>query len=61
MLTEREKQVYKLKLKGKTQLEIASKLNISQPAVSQFYNSAIKKIDDAKKVISFIKEVDKNE
>lgn len=59
MLTKREKQVYELKIKGLTQLEISSKLKISQPAVSQFYNSAIKKINDAKEILKYIRKVGK--
>jgi transcriptional regulator len=59
MLTQREKQVYELKIKGLTQLEISSKLKISQPAVSQFYNSAIKKIIEAKEILKYIKKVGK--
>jgi DNA-directed RNA polymerase specialized sigma subunit len=59
MLTEREKQVYELKLKGLTQLEISSKLNISQPAVSQFYNSSIKKINEANEILDYIKNLKK--
>lgn len=59
MLTKREKQVYELKLKGLTQLEISSKLKITQPAVSQFYNSAIKKINDAKEILKYIRKVGK--
>jgi len=57
MLTEKEKEVLKLKKKGLTQQEIAKKLNISQPAVSSFYNNAIKKIRDAEEVLKLKKEL----
>lgn len=55
LLTQREKEVYLLKQKGMLQLDIAKKLNISQPAVSGFYNNAIKKISEAKEIIAFVK------
>lgn len=55
MLTQREKQVYELKLKGLTQLEISSKLKISQPAVSQFYKNALRKINEAKEILAFLR------
>lgn len=51
MLTTKEIAVLELKQKGFTQVEIARKLKISQPAVSNFYNNAIKKIKDAKAVL----------
>jgi transcriptional regulator len=51
MLTEKEIQVLKLKKLDYTQLEIARKLKISQPAVSGFYNNALWKIKDAEEVI----------
>lgn len=51
MLTEKEIEVLKLKKKGLTQLEIARKLKVSQPAVSNFYNNAIWKIKDAEGII----------
>ena len=47
MLTQKEIDVLKLKARGLTQLEIAKKLNITQPAVSSFYNNARKKIREA--------------
>ena len=37
------------------QNEIASKLKISQPAVSSFYTNALKKIRNVKKTIDFLK------
>lgn len=52
MLTEREIDVLKLKKQGLTQLEIAKKLKISQPAVSSFYNNALRKIKDAEDVLN---------
>ncbi|MBM3246923.1 helix-turn-helix domain-containing protein [Candidatus Pacearchaeota archaeon] len=57
MLSDREKEVLKLKKQGLTQLEIAKKLNISQPAVSNFYNNALWKIKDAEEIIKFKREM----
>lgn len=57
MLTKKEKQILELRKKGLKQNEIASKLKISQPAVSAFENNAIRKIRDAKKIIDFVKEL----
>jgi len=57
MLTEKEIEVLKLKEKGLMQLEIAKKLKISQPAVSSFYNNALKKIRDAEQVLKLKKEL----
>jgi len=57
MLTEKEVEVLKLKQEGLTQKEIAKKLKISQPAVSNFYNNALWKIQDAKKIIQLKKEL----
>ncbi|MFA5992575.1 MAG: LuxR C-terminal-related transcriptional regulator [Candidatus Pacearchaeota archaeon] len=51
MLTEKEIQVLKLKKEGLSQVEIAKKLKISQPAVSNFYNNALSKIKDAEEVL----------
>jgi len=56
MLTEKEIEVLKLNKKGFTQVEISKKLKISQPAVSRFYNNALKKIREAEEIIK-IKEV----
>ena len=55
MLTQKEIDVLKLKKQGLTQVEIAKKLKISQPAVSSFYNNTLKKIADAKKVLELKK------
>lgn len=57
MLTQKQIEVLKLKRNGLTQLEIAKKLKISQPAVSSFYNNALKKIQDAKQVLKIKKEL----
>ena len=57
MLTEKEIEVLKLKKQEFTQSEIAKKLNISQPAVSSFYNNALKKINDAEEVLRLKKEL----
>ena len=51
MLTEKEIEVLKLKKKGLTQIEISKHLKISQPAVSNFYNNALRKIGEAKEII----------
>jgi len=57
MLTEKEKEVLKLKIAGKNQLEIARKIKISQPAVSNFYNNALKKIHEAEETLKLKKEL----
>ena len=57
MLTEKEIEVLKLKDKDLTQLEIAKRLKISQPAVSAFYNNALKKIKDAEEVLQIKKNL----
>ena len=57
MLTKKEKQILELRKKGLKQNEIASKLKISQPAVSAFFTNALKKIRNAKKTIDFVKEL----
>lgn len=59
MLTEKEVAVLKLKNKGLLQIDIAKKLKISQPAVSSFYNNALKKIKDAEEVLKLKEEVAK--
>lgn len=56
MLTEKEIEVLKLKNEGLTQLEIAKKLKISQPAVSSFYNNSLNKIKDAEEILKLKKE-----
>ena len=50
MLTKKEVGVLELKKKGLTQVEISKFLGISQPAVSNFYNNALKKIREAREV-----------
>jgi len=57
MITKKEKQILELRKKGLKQNEIASKLKISQPAVSSFENNALKKIRNAKKIMDFVKEL----
>lgn len=57
MLTQKEIEVLKLKKSGLTQVEIAKKLKISQPAVSSFYNRALKKIKQAEDIIRIKKEL----
>ncbi len=57
MLTKKEKIILELRKKGLKQNEIASRLKISQPAVSAFENNAHKKIREAKKILQFVKEL----
>jgi transcriptional regulator len=57
MLTDKEIEVLKLKKESLTQKEIAKKLKISQPAVSNFYNNALYKIKDAEEIIKLKKEL----
>ncbi len=54
MLTKKEKQILELRKKGLMQKDIASKLKISQPAVSAFENNAHRKIREAKRVLDFV-------
>ena len=57
MITRKEKQVLELRKKGLKQSEIASKLRISQPAVSAFVNNALRKMLDAKAIIHFVEKL----
>lgn len=57
MLTEKEIEVLRLKKQGLNQLEIAKKLRISQPAVSNFYKNALTKIKQAEEIIKIKKEL----
>ena len=57
MITKKEKQILELRKKGLKQNEIASKLGISQPAVSAFENNALRKIRSAKKIMEFVKDL----
>ena len=57
MLTKKEIEVLALKKKGLTQEEIAKKLEISQPAVSNFLRNAHSKIKDAAETIVLSKEM----
>jgi transcriptional regulator len=57
MLTEKEIQVLRLVKEGLTQKDIAKKLKISQPAVSNFYKNALKKIKDSEEVLKLKKEL----
>ena len=43
--------------KDASESEIAKKLKISQPAVSSFYNNALKKIKDAESILEIKKEL----
>lgn len=56
MLTKKERQILEMRKKGLTQNEIASKLRISQPAVSAFVNNALRKIRAAKKTMEFVRQ-----
>ncbi|MDD5700050.1 MAG: LuxR C-terminal-related transcriptional regulator [Candidatus Nanoarchaeia archaeon] len=57
MLTGKEISVLELKKKGLKQTEIAKKMKISQPAVSNFYNNAMDKIRQAEQIIRIKKEL----
>lgn len=57
MLTKREIEVLSLKKKGLTQQGIAKKLDLSQPAVSKFYNNALRKIREAEEIVRLKKEM----
>lgn len=57
MLTGKEIEVLKLTKKGLKQIDIARKLKISQPAVSNFYNNAIGKIRDSEEIMRIKKEL----
>ena len=57
MLTKKEKQILELRKKGYRQVDIASKLRISQPAVSSFESNAIRKKRGAKQVMDFVKKM----
>ena len=57
MLTKKEKQILELRKGGLRQEQVASKLKISQPAVSAFENNALRKIREAKLVMEFVKEL----
>jgi HTH-type transcriptional regulator, fmd operon transcriptional regulator len=53
LLTEKEIEVLKLRRAGLTQVDVASRLNVSQAAVSSFEKNAFRKIEDSKEVIKF--------
>jgi transcriptional regulator len=55
MITKKEKEILELRKKGLKQKDIASKLKISQPAVSAFESNALRKIRNAKKVMDYVK------
>ncbi|MAG91221.1 hypothetical protein CMO83_03990 [Candidatus Woesearchaeota archaeon] len=57
MLTKKERQILELRKRGLKQTQIASKLKISQPAVSAFESNAKRKIRAARKIIDFVKEI----
>jgi len=57
MLTKKEIEVLTLKKKGMTQEDIAKKLEISQPAVSNFLRNAYSKIKEAEETIKISKEM----
>jgi transcriptional regulator len=57
VLTRKEIEVLKLRKEGLTQVEVASKLKISQAAVSKFEKNAQAKIRDARKVSELVKKL----
>ena len=57
MLTEKEKRVLELRNKGHKQSLIASKLKISQSAVSSFESNALKKIREAAETLEYTKKL----
>ncbi len=57
MLTEKEIEVLKLRKSGLNQNEIAKKLKITQPAVSNFYKNALNKIKQAEETIKLKEEL----
>ena len=57
MLTKREIEVLKLVKEGFTQIQVSKKLGITQPAVSLFYNNALRKIKDSKEVIKIAEDL----
>ncbi|MAG78151.1 hypothetical protein CL616_02170 [archaeon] len=56
-LTDKEIKVVELRGKGLTQVQIAKKLKISQPAVSDFYRNAMNKIRDSYETIKLAKKL----
>tara|TARA_B100001971_G_scaffold8012_1_gene6571 strand:+ start:291 stop:485 length:195 start_codon:yes stop_codon:yes gene_type:complete len=56
MLTKKEKEILELRSGNLKQKQIASRLKISQPAVSAFETNAIRKIREARDIIKFVKE-----
>ena len=57
MLTEKEMAVLRMKQQGLLQQQIAKKLKVSQPAVSNFYNNALWKIRDAQLTLKNAKDM----
>ena len=57
MLTKKERRVLELRKNGLKQREIASKIKISQPAVSLFEKSISRKIRSSIKTLELIKEL----
>ena len=57
MITDKELEVLKLRIKGFSQVEVSKRLKISQPAVSHFEKSAYKKIDYAEKINEMVKRL----
>jgi transcriptional regulator len=57
MLTKKEIDVLTYKKQGLTQIEISKKMNISQPAVSHFYSSAVKKIKESHEILDIAKKL----
>ena len=57
MLTKREIQILELRKKGLKQEDIAKRLNLSQPAVSNFEKNANKKIKETLETLKIIKKM----
>ncbi len=57
MLTNREIEILKLRKKGLSQQEIAKKLKISQPSISDFVSNIKKKLFHSLNNLDVIKEI----
>jgi hypothetical protein len=57
VLTQKEIEVLRLRKRGLKQSEIALRLKISQAAVSDFLNNALKKIQNSIDTLDLVKEL----
>ena len=57
MLTTREQEVLRLRVQGLTQQEVASRMKISQAAVSGFEQNARRKIVDAHETLALASRI----